>query len=92
LFPAEAAQVQGVTETWTLRAMPRHRCGSCGTQLYGVPDAALIGIRGDRLPPGTFRPAFHIHCRHAHLPVKDALPHYAGLPPEFGGDVSRVDW
>jgi hypothetical protein len=92
LFPTEAADVEGTTETWTQRQMPRHRCRACGTQMFGIPTAELIGVRADRLPPGVFRPAFHIHCRHAHLPVNDALPHYAGLPPEFGGDDSRVDW
>ena len=92
LFPAQEAQVQGATDAWTLRTMPRHRCRACGTQMYGLPGPGLIGIRADRLSPGTFQPQFHIHSRHARMPVQDSLPHYAGLPPEFGGDDERVKW
>jgi hypothetical protein len=92
LFPAQTAQVHGATDAWTQRTMPRHRCRACGTQMYGMPDPELIGIRADRLPPGNFHPQFHIHCRHGHMPVRDSLPHYAGLPPEFGGDGERVTW
>jgi hypothetical protein len=92
VFPATEAHVRGETDVWTLRTLPRHRCRACGTHMFGVPDEDTIGIRAERLPPGLFQPSFHIHCRHARLPVQDALPHYAGLPPEFGGDDQRVTW
>jgi len=93
LFPSAAVRVQGDTEAWTLRTMPRRRCRACGTQLTGeVAGGGTIGIRGERLPAGAFQPQFHIHCRHARIPVTDALPHYARLPPEFGGSDERVAW
>lgn len=92
IFPASVVEIEGETDAWTLREMPRHRCRRCGTQLLGIPDEEQIGIRGERLPPGAFKPEFHIHCRHAHLPVQDALPHYASLPAVFGGDDARVAW
>jgi hypothetical protein len=93
VFPANAVSVQGETDVWTLRTLPRRRCGVCGIQMTGeVPGGEIIGVRADRLPAGTFRPQFHINCRHALLPVRDALPHYAGVPPEFGGDDERVAW
>jgi hypothetical protein len=93
IFPAAAVYVRGETDAWTLRTLPRHRCRSCGTQMFGeVPGGEIIGIRAERLPPDLFQPSFHIHCRYARLPVTDALPHYAGLPPEFGGNDERVTW
>lgn len=93
VVPATAVRVLGETDAWTLRSLPRHRCRACGTQMFGeIPGGEFIGIRAERLPPGLFQPSFHIHCRHGHLPVKDALPHYAGLPPLFGGNDERVAW
>lgn len=94
VYPASALiRVEGGTDVWTLRDMPRHRCRVCGTHMWvEVPGQNLIGVRGERLPPGRFRPAFHIHCRYARLPVADALPHYAGLPPQWGGSDERVAW
>ncbi|MBT2748752.1 MULTISPECIES: GFA family protein [unclassified Lysobacter] len=93
LFPAASVRVHGETVAWTLRTLPRHRCPVCGIQIFGeVPGGEIIGIRAERLPPDLFQPAFHIHCRYARLPVQDALPHYAGLPPLFGGNDERVAW
>jgi hypothetical protein len=92
VFPANAVTVQGETDVWTLRTMPRRRCHTCGIQMIGEPGDDMIGVRADRLPAGAFQPQFHIHCRYALLPVRDALPHYAGFPPEFGGDDERAAW
>lgn len=93
VYPAQAVAVDGATEPWTLKTMPRRRCRVCGTQMLAeVPGGELIGVKADRLPAGLFRPRFHIQCRHAHLPVRDELPHYAGFPPEFGGSDERVAW
>ena len=94
VFPAGAVSVHGETDAWTLRTLPRHRCRACGTQMIGeVPGGELVGIRADRLPAGAFDPRFHINCRYAQLPVRDALTHYAGIPPELGGDDdARVAW
>lgn len=44
------------------------------------------------LPKGLFKPAFHIQCQHALLPVRDDLPHYKGFPPLFGGSDEQVPW
>jgi hypothetical protein len=38
------------------------------------------------------KPAFHTHCQHAVLPVKDDLPHFKNLPARFGGTDETVDW
>jgi hypothetical protein len=92
VFSANAVSLQGETDVWTLRTMPRRRCHTCGIQMIGEPGDDMIGVRADRLPAGAFQPQFHIHCRYALLPVRDALPHYAGFPPEFGGDDERAAW
>jgi hypothetical protein len=44
------------------------------------------------LPAGSFKPAFHIHCRFAVRPVRDAIPHFKALPAQFGGTDETVDW
>lgn len=94
LFPAQAVtRLRGETFAFTLRTMSRHRCRRCGVQMLGeVPGMNLVGVRGDLLPMQRFAPAFHIHCRHAVRPVRDELPHYAGLPAVFGGTEEQVDW
>lgn len=93
VFPADSVSVRGETDVWTLRTLPRRRCRACGTHLIGeVPGGEQIGVRADRLPDGAFQPQFHINCRYALLPVQDALPHYAGFPPVFGGEDERVAW
>lgn len=93
-FPADAVQiVQGELETWIYKTRPRKRCAVCGTWMFAeVPEAGLRGVKADRFPEGEFKPAFHINCRYAVLPVKDKLPHYAGFPALFGGSDETVDW
>lgn len=94
VYPAAAVSVvQGQLQAWTYRTLPRHRCVVCGTQLFGeVSELGLRGVKANLLPPGAFRPAFHIQCQYAVLPVRDALPHYKGFPARFGGTDEQVDW
>jgi hypothetical protein len=94
LFPTDAVAVNGGdTFTWTYKVLPRTRCSTCGTFLFGEPDGlGMRGVSGFLLPSDMLKPAFHIHCRHAILPVKDDLPHFKGLPASFGGADETVDW
>jgi hypothetical protein len=94
LYPRSAFRLlRGTPVVWTLRTLPRSRCGTCGLPLFAeVPDLDLVGVKGDLLPPGRFAPQFHIHCERAWRPVGDDLPHYRGLPAVFGGDDARVPW
>lgn len=94
LFSADAATPQGGdTTTWTYKTMPRTRCANCGTLLFGEPPGmGMRGVSGFLLPPELFKPAFHIRCQHAMLPVKDELPHFKELPATLGGDDELVGW
>ncbi len=93
LFASEDVTTHGETDTWTLRSLARQRCAVCGTHVFAaIPAFGQHAIKSNLLPDGMFRPAFHIHCRHAVLPVADDLPHYAALPAAFGGTDEKVDW
>lgn len=94
LFPADAVAVNAAdTFTWTYKEMPRTRCATCGTFLFGEPPGlGMRGVSGFLLPSDMFKPAFHTHCRYAVLPVQDELPHFKGLPASFGSTDETVDW
>lgn len=93
LFPSDTVDVRGDTFTWTYKTLPRTRCSTCGTFLFGEPPGTgLRGVSGSLLPAGTFRPTFHNQCQFALLPVQDELPHFRSAPPMFGGTDERVDW
>lgn len=94
VYPASAVTViKGEPTTWTYKVLPRSRCASCGTQLYAdVPGFDQRGVKANLLPPGTFKPEFHIQCQYALLPVRDGLPHFKGFPARFGGSDETVDW
>lgn len=94
LFPGDAVAMSGgETFAWTYKELPRTRCSSCGTFLYGEPPGlGLRGVSGVLLPADTFKPAFHIHCQNAILPVMDDLPHFKALPAIFGGTDETVGW
>jgi hypothetical protein len=94
VYPAAAVKVlRGNPNTWTLKRNPRTLCGTCGTRLF-IEVAALNvrGVNGYLLPPGLFKPAFHMQCQFAVMPVKDSLPHYKSRPARFGGTDATVDW
>ena len=94
IYPKAGVEVvAGDTFKWALRDNQRTRCSQCGTYLFGDPAGMGIhGISAYLLPPGTFKPAMHVMCKDALVPVKDALPHYAGFPASFGGSDEQVDW
>jgi hypothetical protein len=85
--------VKGKPASWTLTRNPRFFCGACGTRLFiEVLALKLRGLNGCLMPSESFHPQFHMNCRFAVLPVNDALPHYLGRPPEFGGSDERALW
>lgn len=92
LFSADAVAMSGGdTFSWTYKTLPRTRCSTCGTFLFGEPpDLGLRGVSGFLLPADMFKPDFHIHCHRAVLPVKDDLPHFRDLPASFGGSDEMV--
>lgn len=93
LFPSDAVTTKGETDTWTLRSLARQRCSVCGTHVFAaIPAFGQHAIKSNLLPADMFKPAFHIHCQRAVLPVVDNLPHYAALPAAFGGTEKQVDW
>lgn len=94
LFPADGVSLEGGdTTTWTYKTMPRTRCAHCGTLLFGEPPGmGMRGVSGFLLPAELFKPAFHIRCQHAVMPVKDALPHFKDVPAAFGGSDETVGW
>lgn len=78
---------------WAVVRNPRHSCPGCGTRLFvDVLAQGLRGVNGYLLPPGTFEPRYHMQCRFAVRPIVDPLPHYRGLPAEFGGSDELVEW
>lgn len=94
LYRAEQTKlVAGTPTEWRRKTTTRATCGECGTRIYAEPQG--LGVRSVvayLLPPSSFRPEFHMQCRHALLPVRDELPHYAGFAPLFGGSDERVEW
>lgn len=94
LFPSEAVKViEGQPTIWKLKTRPRSRCPNCGTLLFGEPPGmGMRGVSGSLLPPDSFKPQFHIQCRYSRLPVRDELPHFRGLPANFGGTDETVSW
>jgi hypothetical protein len=94
VYRADAVSVvRGSPTTWMLKRSPRFTCGACGTRMFiDVVAVGLRGINGKLLPDGELQPAFHMNCRSAVLPIRDDLPHYAGLPARFGGTDETVGW
>ena len=94
IYPAARVRVtRGQPTQWVLRRNPRFACPTCATRLFvDVLAFEVRGVNGYLLPPGELSPSFHMHCRFALLPVRDGLPHYAGLPERFGGTNETVDW
>lgn len=93
LRATQVRHLRGETQSWTIRRAERVRCAHCGVAIFAdVPEFGIRGLNADLLPPGTFVPQFHIHCREAIAPVPDGLPHYRALPPAFGGTDDTVEW
>lgn len=94
LFSTDAVTVNGGgTFTWTYKTLPRTRCSTCGTFLFGEPPGLGVrGVSGFLLPADMFEPAFHSQCQYAVAPVKDDLSHFKALPASFGGTDEKVGW
>ena len=94
VYPAGSVTVvSGATTQWTLKRNPRVSCAVCATRMFiDVLAFKLRGVNGYLLPPGAFKPAFHVQCQFAVRPVKDELPHYKAMPPQFRGSDEKVDW
>ncbi len=94
VYPAESVRaVRGAPKSWTLKRNPRNSCSECGTRLFiDVLALRLRGVNGYLLPPGQFRPQFHMQCQFAVRPVLDELPHFKSRPKQFGGSDETVAW
>ena len=94
VYPAPAVSVvRGDTVVFILRTSPRTKCKQCGTYLFAeVPGHSVRGVNADLLPEGMFNPEFHIQCRYAAVPIRDALPHYKGTPARFNGSDELMQW
>ena len=78
---------------WKLKTTVRATCSACGTRLFAEPPG--IGVRSITaclLPPRMFKPAFHVQCQDALIPVQDDLPHYRGYPAVLGGSDDVMPW
>ena len=93
-YPVGAVTVtRGQPIEWKLKVTTRSTCGECGTRLFGQrPGAPMRGVNAYLLPPGIFRPTFHLFCAFARIPVRDDLPHFKSVPAAFGGSDDQVDW
>lgn len=88
----DVAVTRGEPSIWRLVSTPRHSCPNCGTRLFAQGSPTLTGVNAYLLPEGAFRPAAHIYCKFARLPVVDALPHYATVPARWGGSDEQLAW
>jgi hypothetical protein len=85
--------VSGAPILWKRRTTTRATCGACGTRFFAEPPGEVLrSFTAYLLPPGFFRPAFHVNCQYALLPVRDDLPHFKGFPAALGGSDDLVDW
>jgi hypothetical protein len=90
---AQVRVIRGTPAQWTLKRNPRFFCSACGTRLFvEVLALGVRGVSGSLLPPGSFKPSFHMQCEFAVRPVPDGLPHYRSRPARFGGSDECVDW
>jgi hypothetical protein len=94
MYPARAVVVrQGTPKMWARKTTPRATCPECGTRLFAeVAPVDARSVSAHLLPGGLFEAAFHMQCAFARAGVADALPHFTGLPPSFGGPDTKVAW
>jgi hypothetical protein len=84
---------RGTPAVWMLERNPRHYCATCGGRLFiEIASRHLRGVNAFLLPATEFHPQFHVNCSSAVLPIRDGLPHFAKMPPAFGGSDEKVDW
>lgn len=93
LYPSNAVSLRGETHARILKTSPRTKCIRCGTYLFGeVPGHAVRGVNGALFPAGGFKPEFHMQCIFEKERIADDLPHFKGLPPQFGGSGELMQW
>jgi hypothetical protein len=94
MYPIPATRiVSGDLLLWKRKVTTRATCRACGTRMFAEPPGLGIrAITSTLLPPGSFKPTFHMQCQYARVPVKDDLPHYKGFPAAFGGSDEQVAW
>lgn len=94
IYPYAAVEVvAGAPGLWRRKWTIRATCPTCGTRLFAEPPGQEVrSVPASLLPAGSFKPAWHIQCQHALLPVRDDLPHFKGFPAAFGGSDETVDW
>ena len=84
--------VRGEPREWRLVSTPRFFCPNCGTRLFVLGSEQHCAVNAYLLPAGSFRPALHIYCEFAPLPLGDGLPHYARVPARWGGSDEQMHW
>jgi hypothetical protein len=94
MYPVPATRlVSGELLLWKRKVTTRATCRECGTRVFAEPPGMGIrGVTATLLPPGRFKPTFHMQCQHALLPIKDGLPHFKSFPAAFGGSDEQVPW
>jgi hypothetical protein len=94
LYKATAVSVtRGETVALILKTTPRTKCSRCEMFLFAeVPGYDVRGLNADLLPKESFSPQFHLQCGYAARPITDDLPHFKGLPSEFGGSGELMQW
>ena len=88
----DVAITRGEPRVWRLVSTPRYTCGNCAARLFEQGSEEYSGVNAYLLPVGAFRPALHIYCKFARLPVVDGLPHYVTVPARWGGSDEVMAW
>ena len=54
------------------------------------PQFGLIDVFATTLPTLKFSPGVHVNYAETVLPIRDGLPKFKDLPPEFGGSGEQL--
>jgi hypothetical protein len=72
-------------------ASERQYCKNCGGHLMtNHPQFGLIDVFATTLPTLKFSPGVHVNYAETVLPIRDGLPKFKDLPPEFGGSGEQL--
>jgi len=90
IWKPDAVRVtQGAEHIATFAKTPaseRQYCKKCGGHIMtNHPQMGLIDVYAATLPLLKFAPALHVNYAETVLPIKDGLPKFKDMPPEFGG-------
>lgn len=94
LYKSAAVTIaRGETVDFVLKTTPRTKCSRCEMFLFAeVPGYNVRGLNAELLPKRNFNPQFHLQCALVPHPIADDLPHFKGLPSEFGGTGELMKW